>query len=614
MNSVIDEIKAKLSIEDLVSKYVQLKKAGSSLKGLCPFHKEKSPSFVVNIERQIAYCFGCNRGGDIFKFLQEIENVDFKDALKMLSERTGVKLEERKIMKKDSVVGYAGAEPDEKDRLLRLHEVVTHFYVKQLWETPDGQKVCDYLRKRGLNDENIKKFQVGFAPDSFDLTFTYLLEQGFTKVEVVRAGLAVSKETTLDKIYDKFRSRLMFPIQDSLGRIVAFGGRALKKDQDPKYLNSPETIIYHKSNTLYGYSHAKKFLKEKKVAVVVEGYMDLIACVQNGVGNVVAPCGTALTSRQLRLLKPFIETLCLAFDMDNAGREAAKRAFEVAQEFDFEVKILTLPSGKDPAEFLREHPQGIEEYVQKSLLYIDFIYQQFFDIYGISSVAAKRKIIQEFYPYLRLLKSKIEQDDYTRRLATDLKLTENQIYEEMKGLKLSSMTFGAGVNRFDSNDRSENERKSDYKGFSLEELVLASLLEKPVFYQEFSGLLSEDYFLSDLKDVYKYFIDQYNALGAQEKISFDVLFSGFDSQNRAVNLSHLKERLLLCSLSLEETYGELTDDSFKAEFQRLALKLKSNFLIQKARELQEEIRKAEQSKNQELCRELLEELKKLHIR
>ena len=238
MNNAIDEIKAKLSIEELVGQYVQLKKVGRSLKGLCPFHQEKTPSFIVSPDKGIAYCFGCNKGGDVFRFIQEVEGVDFNDALKILAERTGVKLEEYKVEK--------AVPKGQKELLMEIYEKVAGFYEKKLWDSAEGKKVLEYLHKRGLNDESIKLFRLGFAPDSFDETYTWLLRNGFDKRELVMSGMAMTKETTLEKIYDRFRGRLMFPIFDSLGRVVAFGGRALIKDQEPKYLNSSESAVYHK--------------------------------------------------------------------------------------------------------------------------------------------------------------------------------------------------------------------------------------------------------------------------------------------------------------------------------------------------------------------------------
>ncbi|MFO0780606.1 MAG: DNA primase [Candidatus Gracilibacteria bacterium] len=368
MVDAVQEIKAKLSIEDVVRQYVQLKKAGRSLKGLCPFHAEKSPSFVVSPERGIAYCFGCHKGGDIFAFIQEIEGVDFVDALKLLAERTGVELQQYE-MKHALPKG-------EKDQLLQVHELVTKFYIRQLWETPDGKKVLDYLHTRGLTDETIRRFQIGFAPDSFDATHSLLLKEGFSKKMLVLSGLALTQETTVDRIYDRFRGRLMFPISDHMGRVVAFGGRALKKDQEPKYLNSPETAIYHKSNVLYGFSFAKPSIKEHQEVILVEGYMDMIAAFQAGLTNVVATSGTALTVQQLRHVQPFVRSIALAFDMDNAGQEAARRAFDLTQEFDFFVKVITLPEGKDIAEFAKTRSVELPAIVQSAQTYGDYFYEK----------------------------------------------------------------------------------------------------------------------------------------------------------------------------------------------------------------------------------------------
>ena len=383
MSDPVQEIKDRLSIEDLVGQYVQLKKVGRNLKGLCPFHAEKTPSFIVSPEKQIAYCFGCNKGGDVFTFIQEVEGVDFNDALKLLAERAGVQFESHSV--KPQVTGR------QKEQMFHMYELTTSFYEKNLFETSDGEKVLKYLSSRGLTDQTIRQFRIGYAPDSFEQTYKYLIGKGFNKQTIVSGGLGITKETTVEKIYDRFRGRLMFPVLDNLGRVVAFGGRALSKDQEPKYLNSPESVIYHKSNILYGFYGAKQKIKEKSEVVIVEGYFDVIASLQAGLINTVAPCGTALASKQLRLLKPFADTVVLAFDMDTAGQEAAKRSYEIAQEFEFNIKVAIMPEGKDPAEYAKQHGTELLNVISKALPYSDYIYRRTMEAYGTDTPAAKKK-------------------------------------------------------------------------------------------------------------------------------------------------------------------------------------------------------------------------------
>lgn len=591
MNDAVQEIKAKLSIEDLVRQYVQLKKVGRSLKGLCPFHAEKSPSFIVSPERGIAYCFGCHKGGDIFVFIQEIEGVDFVDALKLLAERTGVELKRFQA--------HQSVPKSEKEQLLNVHEIVSKFYQQQLWETDDGKKVLHYLQNRGLTEKTIKDFYIGFAPDSYEATHTMLLQQGFTKKMLVSAGLALTQETTVDKIYDRFRGRLMFPIQDHMGRTVGFGGRALKKDQEPKYLNSPETAIYHKSNVLYGFSHSKPTIKEKKSVVLVEGYMDVTAAFQNGLTNVVATSGTALTLQQLRQLQPFVDTIYLAFDMDNAGQEAARRAFDLTQDFDFAVKVITLPEGqKDIADYAKTHASELPALLMSALTYGDYFYAKLLKTYGTEDIANKRKILQEFFPFLSSLKSSIQKDEFIRRFAHDLHIHEKQIYDELKQFRLP---MDHPARRYSGLDTPVQPKA---KKFAADALLLGFFIEFPRIGQLLHDRLidlTDEYFSDELKPIYKLFSDQYNRQGALEVSSSigDLLTS----------LPHEQaEKASLLSLYIHEIYGEVGEEAAEREMKVLIDKILKSSISSKGNELKHLIQIAEKEGRKEDYIKLLQEL------
>lgn len=591
MNNSVQEIKDRLKIEDVVSQYAQLKKTGRSFKALCPFHNEKTPSFVVSPERQIAYCFGCNKGGDIFAFVQEMEGIEFVDALKMLAEKAGVELEEYK-----SHNSRPKATGDVKDQLYKVYEVATAFFEQQLKESESGKKVRAYLHRRGLTDESIQKFQVGYAPDSFEETYMYLLGKGFTKNLLVNSGLALAKETTVEKIYDRFRGRLMFPIRDNVGRIVAFGGRALSKDQEPKYVNSPESAIYHKSNVLYGFFQAKPALKHKGEAVIAEGYFDVIAAHQAGIEHTVAPCGTALGSRQLRLLKPFAQTILLAFDNDNAGQEAAKRAYEMSQEFEFLVKMVVIPDGKDPADYVRDHGQEFEQLIEKALPYGDFYYKKLFEMYGSDDVSAKKKILQEFLPFVHFMKSSIEKDEYVRRLALDLDLKEVQIYDEIKSFKLPSYHPARVQNSF--GNEALPVRKVKKGG---DEILLGFMIEFPRIGKLYVEKIRENSFSDELKPIYKAYVDQYND-------------HGFESAGSLIeNFPHdIKEKAALAALYVSEEYGEISEVDAENEIKALLLSLHKKHLDRKKKDLQKRLYEAEKSQDRTLSNELVQELNQLN--
>ena len=326
----IAEIKSKLSIEDVVAPYVQLKKRGKYLKACCPFHQEKTPSFVVSLDRQMAYCFGCQKGGDMFQFIQDIEGLDFKGALEFLAEKAGVSLPK-------GGSGGPRVPKDKKDKLKAANAEASKFFVQNLWKTDTGAKVLAYLKARGLNDETIREFQVGFAPESKDDLYRHLLDKKHEKEVVLESSLAISRDSESKRVVDRFHLRLMFPIQNTQGDFVAFGGRALKRGDQPKYLNSPEYVLYSKGSLLYNLNRAKSEIRQQDLAIFVEGYFDVMASHQAGVKNVVATSGTALTEKQLKLVKRYSKNVALAFDQDSAGQEALKRSVELAQTLDLEL-------------------------------------------------------------------------------------------------------------------------------------------------------------------------------------------------------------------------------------------------------------------------------------
>ncbi len=588
MQDAVQEIKDRIAIEDLVGQYVQLKKVGHNLKGLCPFHSEKTPSFIVSPERQIAYCFGCNKGGDVFTFIQEVEGVDFNDALKLLAERAGIKLETRTDFK-PAVSG------GQKEELFRMYDITAVFYEQNLWETHEGEKVLKYLYSRGLTEDTVRNFKIGFAPDSYEKTYKYLIGKGFSKKTMVAGGLAITRETTVDKVYDRFRQRLMFPIPDGMGRVVAFGGRALSPEQDPKYMNSPETAIYHKSNVLYGFYKAKPKIKEKSEAVIVEGYFDVIASHQAGVKNAVAPCGTALASSQLRLLKPFAENLVLAFDMDLAGQEAANRAYEISQEFAFNVRVATMPEGKDPADYAREHGSDLLTVIDKAVPFGDYLYEKTIKAYGSDTSAAKKRILKDFMPHLMQMQSNIEKDEYVRRLAMDLDLKEVQIYDEIKNFRLPG--YHPARSRNDNGTKDVLKTKSR----SAEETLMGLLLQFPRVGNLFTGKIGEDFFSDDLKAIYKAFLHHYNSVSpASDK--------GFVS----VLPHELKENAALITLYAEEKYGEISEDTVEKEMAVLVENVQRTRVNAVRGELKRRLMVAEKDGNRQLCEELLTELNKLY--
>ncbi|KKP39458.1 MAG: primase, DNA primase protein [Candidatus Peregrinibacteria bacterium GW2011_GWF2_33_10] len=420
---ILEKIKSHLTIEQLVSQYVQLKPAGRNLKGLCPFHQEKTASFIVSPEKQIAWCFGCQKGGDIFGFIQEIESCDFKEAIKILGDKAGVDVHSAEF----NQVKSAYITKDKKEVLYKIHEEAEKFYIQQLWDTEKGQKVLNYVRSRGIEDEFIKFFSLGFAPDSFEALYDFLISRNFQKKDLIDSGLISAKDTQSNNVYDKFRLRLMFPITDINAKIVAFGGRALSKDQEPKYLNSPETDIYYKGKILYGLNLVKNEIKLKNEVVLVEGYMDLIASYQAGVKNVVATSGTALTDNQLKILKRLTNNLVLCFDSDVAGQNAVYRAISLAQNFDFNIFIVTVPGVKDPGEYAVKNKSNFVELIKTKTLYIDFYLQSIQQEFDLSNMKGNKLAQDKIIPIIAGIKDPWEKESIVTKSALILRMSKKHL-------------------------------------------------------------------------------------------------------------------------------------------------------------------------------------------
>lgn len=439
---IVEDIKTRLDIVDVVSPYVKLKKAGKNYKGLCPFHSEDTPSFVVSPEKGLAYCFGCNRGGDIYKFIQEIEGVDFNEALKMLAEKAGIEYKQSPLSKVKKGL---------KDKMRSLHDETTHFYKKQLSAKPD---VIKYLKEeRGLTDATIKNFNFGYAPDSFNETNQYLIKKGFEIRDIVSSGLAIAKDTSYTKIYDRFRNRLMIPIEDHMGRVIAFGGRILNPEDQPKYLNSPETKVYNKSQILYGYSRAKSDIQKEDKVVIVEGYLDVISSNQAGVRNVVASSGTALTKQQILILKRLTKNIVLAFDMDNAGRNAIKRAIEIAEECEVNIYVLKLEGFKDPDECIKSDPKKWRKAIQDAKRYTDFYFEEAFSSYDAFVSEDRKKILSELLPYVASLKDMTQRSLYVSKIASRFQTKPTFVFSELKKFEKKGINYGSDVNANNVKDK-----------------------------------------------------------------------------------------------------------------------------------------------------------------
>lgn len=422
MPSVIEEIKSRLNIVDIVSGYIKLEKAGGNFKACCPFHNEKSPSFFISPSRQTYHCFGCSRGGDIISFVEEIEGLDFPGALKVLADRAGVALTRERTGAKD-----------ERAEIYLALELATKFYEAVLPKFPEAE---NYLTGRGLTIETIKRFRVGFAPDEWRSLGDFLAKKGVPQKVMEQAGLIV---LSTQGFYDRFRGRLMFPITDSSGRVIAFSGRIFKDgagktlgaSASAKYVNSPETEVFHKSRALFGFSQSKEAIRHADACVLVEGQMDLIMSHQAGVTNAVASSGTALTIDHLELIKRFTKNLVLAFDADDAGIAAAHRGIELALAQDLGVRIAALPHGQDPADVVRANPEQWIHAVRNSKQVIDFYLELLPERYK-DSATLRTQVSKIIIPLVAQLRSALDQGHYVGEVAKLLHIKDDSVWDEVK--------------------------------------------------------------------------------------------------------------------------------------------------------------------------------------
>src|SRR5689334_17939731 len=400
----IDDLRRQADIVRIIQDYVTLKKAGAKWVARCPFHKETKPSFSVNPAKDIFYCFGCQKGGSVFNFVMEIERVAFPEAIKIVAEKSGVPLPK---MVDDS---RFEARKRESDQVIELNQWALQWWQDQL-QSKAATSVRHYLKQRGLTDETAKTFRLGFAPDSWEALSAHLRQKGATQEQLELSGLVVKKEE--GGSYDRFRGRLMFPVFDAQGKPIAFGGRTLDPEGEPKYLNSPETAAYTKGKHLFGLNLTRDEIRRQGFAILVEGYLDLIVPYQHGVKNMVASLGTALTPEQVKLIARFARKVLVNYDGDRAGVQAAKRAIETLLAEDIEVKVLVLPDNADPDDFIRKY--GVTEYQQrrsKAQPQIQFVIDQALRDRNLHNPADKAAAVEETLPFVRAVRGGIQRREY----------------------------------------------------------------------------------------------------------------------------------------------------------------------------------------------------------
>ena len=425
-DEIIEEVRQTNDIVDIISQYVHLKRSGRNYFGLCPFHNEKSPSFSVSPDKQIFHCFGCGVGGNVFTFLTKIEGINFVEAVQTLAERSNIQLPTLES-------GGDNAKEILKSKVLKVNEFAANYYHENLYK-PESKIAQEYVKKRRLTNETLKAFQIGFS-GSFDELYKQLKAQGFEEREILESGLVNRNER--GQYIDRYRNRLMFPICDARGRVIAFGGRVLD-DSKPKYINSPENVVYSKGRHLFGLNVAKKSKDIKQRLLIVEGYMDVISLHQRGITNVVAPLGTALTQNQGYLLRNNTEQIVLSFDSDEAGQTAKVRAMEILQNMGCDIRVLQMEGAKDPDEYIIKYGNArFQNLVEKAISVIEFKVKLLKQNLNLENTNDKIKFLNEIAKLIAKVDNTIEREVYIEKIADSYDISKEAIYAEVNKLTYS---------------------------------------------------------------------------------------------------------------------------------------------------------------------------------
>ncbi len=457
--SDVDDIKSRINIVDFIGKRVTLKKTGRNFKGLCPFHNEKTPSFIVSPERQTFHCFGCGKGGDIFAFVMEYDHVDFVEALEELAEVTGVKLTRR-----------VGETPEAKlkQKIFEVNHLASEYYQYILTKHKLGEKARDYLKHRGVSDKSIGTFALGYSPNSWDTLSAYLKKKGYDAPLLATAGLTIARAGA-GGYYDRFRGRVMFTLKDHRGNVVGFSGRVFESTvKEAKYINTSETPVYIKGNVLYGLDVTKGAIQKANEAIVMEGELDCISSFQAGISNVVAIKGSALTEGHVNLIRRYTERLAFALDSDMAGDAAARRGIEIADRAGLDMRVVVLPSGKDPDDAVREDATAVKKAIKNAIPIYDYFISSAVKRFDATSAFGKKKISEELLPIVAKIENPIVQGHYIKKLARTLDTSEETIAESMRRL-----AKGAGLTVKKEGQQKEATTRSQ----KLETYILALVLQ-----------------------------------------------------------------------------------------------------------------------------------------
>ncbi|MCK4744631.1 DNA primase [Candidatus Parcubacteria bacterium] len=587
MLSHTEEIKSKLDVIDVLQEYIKLTPAGKNFKALCPFHQEKTPSFMVSPERQSWHCFGCSEGGDIFTFVMKMEGIEFIEALKLLAKKAGVQLkpQDPKILNR-------------KNRLLDINELAKKFYAYLLKKSPAAESCRAYLRERKVSEQPISEFELGYAPNSWDKTTSFLESKGYKQDEILASGLIVKKDGG-GRCYDRFRNRLMFPINNLHGQTVGFSARALDKSDSAKYINSPQTDIYNKSEILYGLDKAKNSIRQKNSVILVEGQMDLISAHSAGDKNSVATSGTALTETQIRILKRYSDNLLLAFDSDLAGQNAVKKGIDLAITLGMNIKVIQLQSGGDPDECIKNSPQDWLNAIKNAEPVLEYYFQQALKSFSIEDISGKKKIVKSLLPIIKKMPDLVEQNYYLKKLSQIVEVEEEILRETIKKDSKNESRRQA--------IKSESKKTVVKKGRDLQiaEEMAALLFKFPGIFSavDFDLKILADEKIADfcqrLSDFYK---------DEQQNFSADEFVNILKQEDGA--LFNLSQSFLLLA---EKDFLDFNLKQAEKQAAKNLRELKKSYILKQKVKIEKKIKEADKNNNEDLINKLslrFEELNK----
>jgi len=624
-----DEIKSRLDLVEIIREYIPLKAVGVNFQARCPFHREKTPSFVVSPERQIWKCFGCGKGGDVFSFVMEMDGLSFIESLRQLAPKAGVQLQRQNPR-----------EISRRNNLLDIMDLAVRYYHKILTETESAKPALEYLRGRGLSDDTIESWKIGYSRDSWDDIFNFLKNKGFSEQEIFLSGLTIKKENA-NSYYDRFRGRVMFPINDYNGNPVAFSARISPQkeamEKMGKYINSPQSPIYDKSRILFGLDKAKQFIREEDSVIIVEGQMDMISSYQAGVKNAVASSGTALSADQVKLLKRYTDNFLFSFDVDAAGELATNRGGDVAREFvdkeqlteaednfgrirkyvdptlshDVNMKIIQVPGGKDPDECIRNSPEDWKKAIKNATSVMDYYFDKTFTNLDLSDISNKKKAAAKILKVVINIKNIIEQDTWLRRLAEKLNINEQSLRDVVINAKTKKQP------RYNNQTELNNTKKINLKREvsqleMLTESVFALVLKFPQHFSYVINYIKPEMLAGDTNRIfYKKLIVYYNNNTDNISIfnleSFKLwLKNNIEDEQELANLEELVNVLLLLA---DKDFYELDISKAKVELVKIITQVKRKFLTGKMLDIESNLSRAEKENDHEKIGVLAREFK-----